>query len=86
VAPFVISFSHSRLQRRGGFYCPGEEFLVALNGAILFTVGSREFVLGPGDALYFDSSIPHWGKTISCENGEAADIGFPVVQLGLSLA
>jgi mannose-6-phosphate isomerase-like protein (cupin superfamily) len=42
-----------------GFVHPGEECYVVLAGTIRFRVGGREFLLYPGDALTFDSAIPH---------------------------
>jgi transcriptional regulator with XRE-family HTH domain len=42
-----------------GFVHAGEECYVVLAGRIRFRIGEREFVLGPGDALTFDSSVPH---------------------------
>jgi transcriptional regulator with XRE-family HTH domain len=42
-----------------GFVHPGEECYVVLQGRVRFRVGDEEFVLGPGDALTFDSAVPH---------------------------
>jgi len=37
----------------------GEEGGVVVRGSIEVTVGGNKRVLGPGDAYYFDSSLPH---------------------------
>ena len=53
----------------------GEEGGVVTRGEITITVGSEQRVLGPGDAYYFDSRIPHrfrnLGK-VECEVVSAA--------------
>ena len=33
--------------------------MVVVTGRIEITVGGRKRVLGPGDAYYFDSTLPH---------------------------
>jgi mannose-6-phosphate isomerase-like protein (cupin superfamily) len=38
---------------------PGQEFHYVLEGSLRVTVGSHAVVLGPGDSLYFDSTIAH---------------------------
>ncbi len=38
---------------------PGEEGGVVVRGRIELTVGAQTRVLGPGDAYYFTSSVPH---------------------------
>jgi transcriptional regulator with XRE-family HTH domain len=37
----------------------GEEGGVVVKGSIEITVGGNKRILGPGDAYYFDSSLPH---------------------------
>ncbi|MCI0423331.1 MAG: helix-turn-helix domain-containing protein [Acidobacteria bacterium] len=74
--PFIVLFPHHPKKQGAGLQHPGEEFVLVLKGKLLFTVGDREYVLEPGDALYFDSSLPHWGKSLSKEECEALDISF----------
>ena len=38
---------------------PGAEFIYALEGTLSVHMASAEHVLHPGDAMYFDSSVPH---------------------------
>ena len=47
----------------------GQEFNYCLEGRMMVVVGRDEYVLGPGDSLYFNSLIPH--KMLSL-NGEGA--------------
>jgi transcriptional regulator with XRE-family HTH domain len=42
-----------------GFVHRGEECYVVLQGTVRFRVADQEFVLHAGDALTFDSSLPH---------------------------
>ncbi len=37
----------------------GREFGIVLSGTLGVTVGFEEYVLGPGDSIAFDSSVPH---------------------------
>ena len=37
----------------------GREFGIVISGRLGVTVGFEEHVLGPGDSISFDSSIPH---------------------------
>lgn len=38
---------------------PGQEFVLCLEGRILYTIESQSYLLEPGDSLIFESSIPH---------------------------
>ena len=72
--PFLITFPRNPRREGAGLQHPGEEFVFVVRGKVLFTVGDEEFVLGAGDALYFDSSRPHWGRSISREPADVLDI------------
>ncbi|MBP3892500.1 MAG: helix-turn-helix transcriptional regulator [Atopobiaceae bacterium] len=37
----------------------GQEFNLVLEGTLVVVWGDREFVLNPGDSIYFNPSIPH---------------------------
>ena len=37
----------------------GEEFLHVLDGDVVVQYGSKEFVLRPGDSIYYNAQIPH---------------------------
>jgi mannose-6-phosphate isomerase-like protein (cupin superfamily) len=37
----------------------GQEFNYVVEGKVKVTVGKREYVLGEGDSIYFDASLPH---------------------------
>ena len=42
----------------------GQEFNLVLEGVVKVVVGKREFILNPGDSLYFDPNIPHGQRAI----------------------
>jgi mannose-6-phosphate isomerase-like protein (cupin superfamily) len=37
----------------------GQEFNLVLEGTLVVVWGTREFVLNPGDSIYFNPAIPH---------------------------
>ena len=37
----------------------GEEFIIVLSGEVELVYGKEEYVLGPGDSLYYNSLVPH---------------------------
>ncbi len=37
----------------------GQEFNLILKGKLMITIDGRELILGKGDSIYFDSSLPH---------------------------
>lgn len=42
----------------------GQEFNLVVEGKVKVIVGKREFILNPGDSLYFDPSIPHGQRAV----------------------
>ena len=37
----------------------GQEFNLVLEGTVIVTMGDKEFVMNPGDSIYFNPTIPH---------------------------
>ncbi len=37
----------------------GQEFNLVLEGTVIVTLGDKEFVMNPGDTIYFNPTIPH---------------------------
>jgi transcriptional regulator with XRE-family HTH domain len=37
----------------------GQEFNYVINGKVKVAVGSREYILDPGDSIYFNAGLPH---------------------------
>lgn len=42
----------------------GEEFMYTLEGVHEFIYNDRKYILNEGDSIYFDSRIPHTGRSI----------------------
>jgi transcriptional regulator with XRE-family HTH domain len=42
----------------------GEEFMYIIEGTHEFIYGDEKYVLEQGDSIYFDSSVPHSGRSI----------------------
>jgi transcriptional regulator with XRE-family HTH domain len=51
----------------------GEECVLLLHGALEVSVAGRHFVLEEGDAITYDSGVPHWWRNSSGE--EAVIVG-----------
>ena len=66
--PFVFRFP-KELNSDVQFAHEGEEFLFVLSGKIEFQIGEknnvRSWILDVGDSIYFDSSLPHKGRSLS---------------------
>jgi transcriptional regulator with XRE-family HTH domain len=69
--PFIMVFP-SNIDKDVRFEHDGEEFLFILDGEIEFgfVVEGKErlWVLSPGDSVYFDSRIPHRGRSLKGES------------------
>ena len=58
--PFVVTLTPTEADEPSTH--DGQEFLFVLQGEMMARVGDRTEILGPGDALYYDSSQPHLVK------------------------
>ncbi len=56
---------------------PGEEGGVIVKGKIELTVGGESRILGPGDAYYFKSSIPHRFRNVGRDECEMVSASSP---------
>jgi transcriptional regulator with XRE-family HTH domain len=59
--PFIIS---PALNKEAIFQHDGEEFMYVLEGRHEFTYDGKKYVLRRGDSIYFDSRIPHSGRSL----------------------
>jgi transcriptional regulator with XRE-family HTH domain len=59
--PFIIS---PTLDKEATFQHDGEEFMYVLNGVHEFTYDGKKYILKSGDSIYFDSQIPHSGRSL----------------------
>jgi hypothetical protein len=63
--PFLCLAPPDPVVRGEGMTHPGEDFIFVLEGKILSTIGGEQYTLGPGDAIYYDCTIPHWGRGLT---------------------
>ena len=59
--PFII---YAPDQFTSMFEHEGEEFIYVLEGKMEFKYGDRTFQLSEGDHIYFESRIPHTGRSV----------------------
>jgi len=69
--PFLVTLEPATLASPKPASHEGEEFLLVLEGEMEVTLGDHSDVLQPGDAIYYDSSIPH---LVQCKGNEKARI------------
>jgi transcriptional regulator with XRE-family HTH domain len=55
----------------------GEEAGVVIRGRIEVTVGKRSKILGPGEAYYFSSTLPHRFRNLGAEECEVVSAATP---------
>jgi len=60
--PFIIyaPFEKKKMYSRH----EGEEFVYILEGKLEFIYGKKTIIMEPGDNVYFDSCVPHTGRSI----------------------
>jgi transcriptional regulator with XRE-family HTH domain len=67
MTPFLMVFPEA-VQKDVHFHHEGEEFIYLLEGRVAFELvvdgAPRYFILDPGDSLYFDSTLPHHGRSL----------------------
>jgi len=72
--PFVLTLPVHQ-QKKTVFQHEGQELLFVLQGTMKFLYGTEEYIVGKGDCIYFDSSVPHFGESM----GERAVKCFMVI-------
>jgi quercetin dioxygenase-like cupin family protein len=43
----------------------GQEFNMILEGSMVLNINGKDLILGDGDSIYFDSSLPHGMKALN---------------------
>jgi transcriptional regulator with XRE-family HTH domain len=76
--PFLVEFKRKRVDKLSYFSHEGEEFLYVLQGTVEFRTEDRNYVLDPGDSLYFESSIPHAYRALGNANAKALTVVYPL--------
>jgi transcriptional regulator with XRE-family HTH domain len=66
--PFIITFS---VDEDRVLSYEGEEFMYILEGTFEFVYDSKRYVLGQGDAAYYDANVPHSGRSVGEKEAKA---------------
>jgi quercetin dioxygenase-like cupin family protein len=48
---------------------PGQEYNFVLSGKVKIRIGKHDYILNPGDCVYFDPMLPHGQRAV---DGEAS--------------
>ena len=75
--PFLVEFKRKKADRLSYFSHEGEEFIYLLEGTLEFRTENEQYVLNPGDSLYFESSIPHAYRALERKNAKALTVVYP---------
>ncbi|HEX16329.1 MAG TPA: cupin domain-containing protein [Deltaproteobacteria bacterium] len=59
--PYVIT---PAFEETAVFQHEGEEFLYVLEGTHEFIYGDQRYIMEEGDCVYFDSEVPHAGRSL----------------------
>jgi len=82
VADRKIQILHERYERgadtgKRALQHVGEEGGVVIRGRLEITVSGKRHLLGPGDAYYFDSRLPHRFRNLDAETCEIVSVCTP---------
>jgi len=75
--PFLVEFKRKKTESLSYFSHEGEEFIYLLEGTLEFRTEDQQYVLNPGDSLYFESSIPHAYRALERKNAKALTVVYP---------
>jgi transcriptional regulator with XRE-family HTH domain len=69
--PFLIEFEPKGKGKLSFLTHRGEEFHFVFRGRLAFYYKDEEIILGPGDSLYFDASVPHTFRALGGRKAQA---------------
>jgi quercetin dioxygenase-like cupin family protein len=75
--PFLVEFKRKKAEKLSYFSHDGEEFIYLLEGVLEFRTENQQYILYPGDSLYFESSIPHAYRALERKNARALTVVYP---------
>ena len=59
--PYILTIP-AESEERSIFQHDGEEMLLVIEGTMRFLHGDDEYIVETGDCIYFDASVPHFGR------------------------
>lgn len=71
--PYIIS---PTFDDEAIFQHEGEEFMYVLEGTHEFIYDGKKYVLNEGDSVYFDSAVPHTGKSVGQKKAKLLAVMF----------
>jgi transcriptional regulator with XRE-family HTH domain len=74
---FLAEFQDVPTEKSKPHHHPGVEFLYLLSGALDIKIGSEDFSLEAGDAIYFDSAVQHSYRRVGKRPCEAVTVTLP---------
>lgn len=69
--PFIIT---PTMGKEGNFKHEGEEFMYVLEGMHEFKYNGKKYILKKGDSVYFDSEVPHSGRSLGGKKAKVLSI------------
>ena len=72
--PLLVEFKRKKVDQLSYFSHDGEEFIYLLEGTLEFRTENQQYILRPGDSLYFESSIPHAYRALERKNAKALSV------------
>jgi transcriptional regulator with XRE-family HTH domain len=71
--PYIIE---PAFDEKGMFQHEGEEFLYVLEGTHEFIYDGKKFLMEKGDSVYFDSGMPHTGRSLGKKKAKLLAVMF----------
>lgn len=71
--PYIITPAS---KEKATFKHAGEEFIFVLEGKTEFIYKGKKYLMGKGDAVYFDSSVSHSGSSIGKKKAKLLSVMF----------
>jgi quercetin dioxygenase-like cupin family protein len=68
--PFLVTLEPAETEEERSTH-DGQEFIFVLSGKMEVRLGEEVHILEPGDAIYYDSTVPH---LVKCHGGETTKI------------
>jgi transcriptional regulator with XRE-family HTH domain len=72
--PYILE---PAFDERAIFSHDGEEFMYIREGTHEFVYDNKRYILKKGDSVYYDSKIPHSGRSIGREKAKILIVGMP---------
>jgi len=72
--PYVLE---PAFDERAIFSHDGEEFMYVLEGIHEFVFNNHRYILKEGDSVYYDSKIPHSGRSVGRKKAKVLMVGMP---------